>query len=137
MSQLQSITDAINARLIDCVFAQEAHRLSVGEYRQLLWSHSYPPADGEEVVSDNVNSTPHDRLSYNWQPYLGLLPNPSQSRVRVDVYGQGAIAGFLIIAEKYDGDVLKRAVWDYNRLAQGWIKKPLTAADWEEVENVY
>lgn len=104
MSEATDTIDAAVAQLWPYVVAQqEAYRAEHGCYYQMLWTHSFVPA--EYVAPDNLTARPTDQPSHP----ISNLPQTMRSRFKIDTYGQPH--GWVMTLETSEnGETVERAI---------------------------
>jgi hypothetical protein len=104
MSATTDQIDAVASDLFSGVVAQQAAYYSAhGEYYQMLWTHSEPPAAA--TAPDSLEERPTDQPA---SPIQGL-PAVMRSRMRIDTYGKPD--GWTITLEAViDGEVWQRSI---------------------------
>ena len=111
---------------------QEAYFIQNKKYWQGLWTHSITPSMGE-VAPDRLGDSPTDQL-VSWEDMLSQnpeisFPNTMLSRIRIDVYHDGSVHGYVIVLERdSDGDTWQKQLRfkgdeeiesDWNKLVKG------------------
>ena len=120
MSQTTDQIDAVSTALWPGVVAQQnAYHAASGEYYQMLWTHSEPPAAA--AAPDSLGERPTDQPA---SPIHGL-PATMRSRMRIDTYGKPD--GWTVTLQaRIDGEVWQRSIdcgVDPSR-SSGWSTLP-------------
>lgn len=113
VEQLQQFVDSlIDQQVTFLTQAQETYLQANNEYCQLKWVCSSNPADGNRLITDQLDVSPTDRPGMSWQSVLGGFIWPQAiANCRVDVARRGSDHGWrLWIAFDWGGQTWQKAI---------------------------